>query len=166
MNYQRTWIALVLTVLAVALPCTAWFFLGIKSVEKEATSLGEHENKKLAEIASYHAKRINEALSQLRISESYQPFYYYQKSYYDLKDRSERTSPIFSPLAETVSDPLIETYFQINPQGKMTFFAPRVSREYGQMTFDSIYQPHISTIQGIAHNQAATFMGRIASLSS
>lgn len=166
MNYQRTWMAIVLTFLAVALPCTAWFYLGMKNLEKEIASIELKENERLLKLATFQANRLQDELNRIKDNESYRPFYHYQKAFQDAHDEIQRPTSIHSPLNDSVSDPLIETYFQINPEGKITFFGPQEGLKPVEKSFPSLYQSNALTSQAIAQHQAVNVIGNITTLSS
>ena len=120
LSYRRTLIALALTLVAVAVPCFAWYFSGSREIERQ-------EN--LEEKNIYHraykrgvdlADRLASRLEQVRGAESDRSFYHYQNLYHDPRGAAEGVSVSVSPLAEGSTDPLIAAHFQVDADGRLT----------------------------------------------
>ena len=118
---QRTGLALVLTVLAVAMPCAAWYLVGSREADRQATSLTEVVQRNTHDTAHRLAEQLTQRLNALREAESRRPFYHYQSFFHDPKGASEGASVVPSPLATGPNDPLVEVYFQADAaSGRVT----------------------------------------------
>lgn len=132
---SRTGIAIVLVVVALGVPCAAWYVVGSREAEREAAQF-EQESVKLArDTARQLADRVRVRLDALLGTEARRPFYHFQNLYHDPKGAAEGASVVQSPLAEGPTDPLIETYFQVNPQGELSLptFNPDVQEANEQI---------------------------------
>ena len=116
----RTAVAFVLTAIALALPCVAWYVVGHREVERRGEELEDVPRGQARETASQLGKRVLNRLDTLRDAESRRPFYHYQSFYHDPKGASEGASVVPSPLAQAPSDPMISAYFQINANGELS----------------------------------------------
>ncbi len=117
---QRMATAVLLTAVAVAVPCAAWYFAGSHAVERRA----RFEEKAVAAKAYKHgvtlAERLATRLEVLREAESLRPFYHYQNLYHDPQAAAEGASVSISPLARGPSGALIEAHFQVDEAGILT----------------------------------------------
>ena len=120
MRISRTMAALVLTALAVALPCAAWYVVGSREAAREATRLEQEPLEQAREIAVLQAKRLAARLETLLQTESRRPFYHYQNLYHDPKGAHAGASVVPSPLAQGSADPLVRAYFQVDSTGSLT----------------------------------------------
>lgn len=122
MNFwrSRTTLALGLTVVALVVPCGAWYIVGSREVRRDAAQIEAGPRRFATDTASQLAGRLQERLDALLEAESNRPFYHYQSLYHDPKGASEGASVVPSPLAQGPTDPLVRTYFQIDPAGRVT----------------------------------------------
>ncbi len=111
---------IVLTILAVTVPCTAWFIAGSHSVEIEADQLIGLMKLRATRTASSLAGRIGGRLGLLLDTESRRPVYQYQHTYTDPNTACDCASITPSPLALGPEDALIEAQFQITPTGQIS----------------------------------------------
>lgn len=117
---RRTMAALLLTALAVAAPCGAWFAVGWREARQRAADLADAPRRQAHEIATRLAERLQDRLETLRANESNRPFYHYQNLYHDPRGAYEGMAVVPSPLAQGPLDPLIRTYFQLDASGRFT----------------------------------------------
>jgi signal transduction histidine kinase len=122
MNFwrSRTALALGLTIAALVVPCGAWYIVGSREVQRDAAQIEAGPRRLATDTASQLAGRLQERLDALLAAESSRPFYHYQSLYHDPKGASEGASVVPSPLAQGPTDPLVRTYFQIDPAGRVT----------------------------------------------
>jgi signal transduction histidine kinase len=122
MNFwrSRATLALGLTVAALVVPCGAWYMVGSREVRRDAAQIEAGPRRIATDTASQLARRLQERLDALLEAESNRPFYHYQSLYHDPKGVSEGASVVPSPLAQGPADPLVRTYFQIDPTGRVT----------------------------------------------
>ena len=122
MNFwrSRTALALGLTIAALVVPCGAWYMVGSREVRRDAAQIEAGPRRLATDTASQLAGRLQERLDALLAAESSRPFYHYQSLYHDPKGASEGASVVPSPLAQGPTDPLVRTYFQIDPAGRVT----------------------------------------------
>ncbi len=117
---STTTAAVVLTALAITVPCAAWFVAGSRSVQTEADQLIGLTSLKAAQTASSLAEGIAGRLGVILDVESRRPVYQYQHAYHDPNSTCECASITPSPLALGPQDGLIESHFQISPMGKLS----------------------------------------------
>lgn len=117
---SRTGIAIVLVVVALGVPCAAWYVVGSREAEREAAEHEQASAKLARDTARQLADRVRVRLDALLESEARRPFYHFQNLYHDPKGAAEGAAVVQSPLAEGPTDPLIETYFQVNPKGELS----------------------------------------------
>lgn len=117
---SRTTLALVLTVAALVVPCAAWYIVGSREVRRNTLQIEAGPRRLASDTAIQLAGRLQERLGALLEAESNRPFYHYQALYHDPKGASEGASVVPSPLAQGPTDPLVRTYFQIDPAGRVT----------------------------------------------
>jgi signal transduction histidine kinase len=109
---HRLILALVLTALAVVMPCIAWYGVGWHAVDQQAQALLTSADRYAADISTRLASRLSERLGALLEAESQRPFYHYQAYFHDPQGASEGASVVPSPLVSGPGDPLIQCYFQ------------------------------------------------------
>lgn len=119
-GFSRTVAAGVLTAVAVAVPCGAWFYVGQKQIAQERESSRELVYSQSYKRAVMLAERLATRLELLRSNESRRPFYHYQNLYHDPKGASEGASVVTSPLAQGPVDPMVEAHFQVDAEGNLT----------------------------------------------
>ena len=133
---QRTGVALALTVLALAVPCVAWYLVGSREADRQATELTDTAQRAAHDTAVRLATQLTQRLNTLRDTEARRPFYHYQPFYHDPKGASEGASVTLSPLASAPSDPLVLVYFQADgASGRVTLPAedPEVLRQQAEV---------------------------------
>lgn len=135
MSYRRTLIALVLTLIAVALPSAAWFLAGKRQLERELHLMEKSVYMKAQKRSVVHAERLATRFEVLRKSESRRPFYHYQNLFHDPEGASEGASVTLSPLAKGSPDPLIEAHFQVDDDGRVTL--PTINDEFPELGLQS-----------------------------
>ncbi len=118
--YPRTAAALILTLTAVAVPCTSWYVAGQRQVEREAQLAEKNLYGKGLRKAVVQAEHLATRFEVLRESESRRPFYHYQNLFHDPKGAAEGLSVSVSPLAQSQADPLIEAHFQVDEKGQLS----------------------------------------------
>ncbi len=116
----RTLLALALIVVAVAVPCVKWYYVGSRETEMEAERIMKEPRWEAESTAVRLAVRIGSRLESLRETESRRPFYHYQSLYHDPKGASEGASVVPSPLAQGPAHPQVRAHFQINAAGRVT----------------------------------------------
>src|SRR5206468_2120939 len=117
---NRTGIALVLTLAAVAIPAGAWYVRGSADVERTIERI-EKEPEALARLTAQRlARRIGWRLEELRAAEAQRPYYQYQALMHDPRGISEGIALSPSPLVEGAGDPIVEVWFQIDAEGRVS----------------------------------------------
>ena len=117
---SRTTLALVLTIVALVVPCSAWYIAGSREVQRMIDQIELPLRQSAHDTARRLAQRLQDRLQTLLESESSRPFYHYQSLYHDPRGASEGPSVTPSPLAQGPTDPLIRAYFQIDTSGRVT----------------------------------------------
>ena len=112
--------ALLLTAVAVAVPCGAWFYAGSRGVERRARFEEKAVTAKAYKRGLTQAERLATRLEVLREAESRRPFYHYQNLFHDPQAAAEGASVSISPLAQGPADALIEAHFQVDEAGVLT----------------------------------------------
>lgn len=129
---RRTVAALVLTLFAVAGPSSAWYIAGRRQISHgaklERGAVFQHGFKTAVRLA----ERLATRLELLRETESRRPFYQYQNLFHDPKGAAEGASVVISPLAQGSADHLIEGYFQIDDQGRLSL--PTVNEDFPELS--------------------------------
>ena len=116
---SRTTLALVLTIVALIVPCGAWYIVGSREVQRAIDQIELPPRRFADDTARQLCHRLQDRLQALLESESNRPFYEYQSLYHDPRGVSEGPSVTPSPLAQAPTDPLIRAYFQIDPSGRV-----------------------------------------------
>ncbi len=132
---QRTATALLLTVVAVAVPCGAWFLAGSRGLERRARLEEKAVTTKAYKRGVTQAERLATRLEVLREAESRRPFYHYQNLYHDPQAAAEGASVSISPLAQGPADALIEAHFQVDEAGVLTL--PTLNDEFPDLGLHS-----------------------------
>lgn len=154
---QRTPLALLLTVLALTLPCAAWFGVGWRDATERARELEDAPRRLATEAALRLAERLRDRLETLRRNESQRPFYHYQNFYHDPRGAYEGVAVVPSPLSQGPLDPLIRTYFQLDAAGR--FSLPQlieVATDHAPTARDEVDQ--LQTIRKQLELQAPTYV--------
>jgi signal transduction histidine kinase len=110
----RTLVAAALLAASVAIPCTAWWVMGSRSVERESRDLIAASRAESARAATRLAERVHERLASIERAESRRPYYEYSYRYPDLTKSCECSGWIESPLARGPADPFVAAHFEID----------------------------------------------------
>ncbi len=132
---RRTATALLLTAVAVAVPCGAWFLAGSRAVERRVRFEEKAVTSKAYKRGVTLAERLATRLEVLREAESLRPFYHYQNLYHDPRAAAEGASVSISPLAQGPADALIEAHFQVDEAGVLTL--PTLNDEFPDLGLHS-----------------------------
>ncbi len=133
--FHRTATALLLTLVAVAVPCGAWFVAGSHGVDRRARLEKDAVFSRAYKKSVSLAERLATQLELLRDSESRRAFYHYQNLYHDPAVASEGASISVSPLAQGPADSLIEAHFQVDDTGTLTL--PTLNDEFPELGLHS-----------------------------
>ena len=126
--------ALVLTSIAVAVPCAAWYLAGRRNIERQAS--GEEagvflEARRKGQVL---AERLEARLAALLQVENRRPFYHYQNLFHDPRGASAGAAVTQSPLAQGAADPLTEAHFQVDDEGALTL--PTLNEEFPELSLE------------------------------
>lgn len=117
---QRTGYAVILTAVAILIPCVAWFVAGSRAVDRDAEQLARAPLAEAAREAQRMSQQLAVRLEALRHSESQRSHRDYQMASSDLPADCNYELLIQSPLAEGPTDPLIWSHFQIDDVGDLS----------------------------------------------
>ena len=117
---SRLGLSAALLVVGLLGPLIAWFFTGWSGVRSLQAAIDRHAQDEAAAEAANVAGRLAAILQVLRDRESQRPYFHYQSLYHDPQAADLGASVVPSPLVAGPMDPLIETYFQVGPQGALT----------------------------------------------
>jgi signal transduction histidine kinase len=117
---SRLFDAAVLLVIGLLGPLGAWFVTGWSGVRRLQTAIDRQAEDAAQADRANIAGRLAAILQVLRERESQRPYFHYQNLYHDPRGADLGYSVVPSPLVEGPNDPLIETYFQIDPKGTLT----------------------------------------------
>ncbi len=134
LKYRRTVAALVLTSIAVAVPCAAWFFAGQRNIERQASAEEAGVFLEARKKGHILAERLEARLAALLQVENRRPFYHYQNLFHDPRGASAGAAVTQSPLAQGASDPLTEVHFQVDDEGKLTL--PTLNEEFPELSLE------------------------------
>ena len=132
---RRTVAALVLTLIAVVVPTSAWYIAGHRQIVHEAELERSGVYQQGFKQALRLAERLATRLEVLRETESRRPFYHYQNLFQDPKGAAEGASVSLSPLAQGPVDPLVEVYFQIDDQGNLSL--PTLNEDFPELSSET-----------------------------
>ena len=119
-NRVRPLAALLLTLLAVALPLAAWHETEHRAVRREARRLRFEAWDGAQATVKRLARSVGRDLESLRTAETRRPYFHYQALYHDPSGASEGASVTPSPLLAGPRDPRIRAYFQVDAAGHLT----------------------------------------------
>ncbi len=123
---NRTILALILTALAIVVPCAAWYLVGSREAERQVSDITEAAHQAAHDTAERLADQLTVRLNTLRETESRRPFYHYQPFFRDPRG----TTLMPSPLAAPPGDPLVQVYFQADGEsGRITIPAANVEAQ-------------------------------------
>ena len=129
LSSKRTALALVLTGLAVVVPCAAWYLAGSRELERQMAEVADASQEEAQETVRRVASQLTHRLRALLQAEAERPFYQYQPYFHDPKGASEGASVVPSPLASGPVDPLVELYFQADgASGRVTLPATELQQ--------------------------------------
>ncbi len=118
---NRTTAAMLLTGLAVTVPCGAWFVVGSRETAREADRLAEQPVHEARAAAGRAAERLTARLESLVQVESRRPFDHYASASSPTAPKPCACAPDpISPLAQGLRDPLARAHFQIDAVGRLT----------------------------------------------
>lgn len=120
MLMRRTAAAAVLLAAAVVLPCSAWYVVGTRSIEREARDLTAAPAMDAARTAARLAERTRERLLSIVRTETRRPWYQYRHAYPDLTENCECAGWIESPLARGPVDPFVLAHFEVDRSLQLT----------------------------------------------
>jgi len=127
---NRTMLAILLTALAVIVPCVAWYLVGSREAERQVTDLADTARLSAHDAATRLADQLTLRLNTLHDVEARRPFYHYQPFFHDPKGASEGASVVPSPLAAPPGDPLVQVYFQADGEsGRVSLPAANVEAQ-------------------------------------
>lgn len=112
--------AALLYLAGLGLPLGGWFHAGKTEASREEAALLQQVRLTAEQSVQSGAERLTSRLESLRVVEDRRPYYHYQNLYHDPQGASEGPSVLPSPLAQGPNDPLIEVYFQLDPDGKLS----------------------------------------------
>ncbi|MEM8930139.1 MAG: HAMP domain-containing sensor histidine kinase, partial [Acidobacteriota bacterium] len=133
LEYPRTALACLLIIVAVAVPCGAWFFSGLHQVERDAELADAEVHWKGRKKSDFLAERLASRLETLRRKESSRPFYHFQNLYYDPKGVAKGVAR--SPLSHGPTDLIVEAHFQIDADGHLGL--PTLNDVFPELGFES-----------------------------
>jgi len=148
LKFDRTAAALLLTTVAVAVPCGAWYLAGDREIERRVH---------LEEKGVYHkaykkgvdmAERLATRLEELRRAESRRPFYHYQNLFHDPQGAAEGVAVSVSPLAHGSADPLIAAHFQVDEEGHLTL--PSLNDEFPELGLENHQAEHCTLLSELS----------------
>ena len=145
MTYRRTLIASLLTLIAVAVPSAAWFLAGERQLDRELHLREKSLFIKFRKKGVVHAERLATRFEILRQSESDRPFYHYQNLYHDPEGAAEGASVSVSPLAKGSPDLLIDAYFQVDFDGRLTL--PTINDDFPELGIPSTDSAHCALLE-------------------
>ena len=140
-------LALILTAVAVIIPCTIWYAAGSRAAEREGRELERSAHQEALSVALRLAERLASRLEGIREAESRRPIYHYEHAYHDPGSTCECASITLSPLAEGPGDPLIWAHFQIDPARGLSL--PSASREV-----EALLEPQAAQIMATSESIA------------
>jgi signal transduction histidine kinase len=117
---KRTALAFVFTLIAVSVPCTFWYVIGSRDVQRQADEIRAEPRRVAQETAESLAERIEQSIRTLVESESRRPFYHYQDLYHDPQGAYEGRAVVPSPLSQGSYDPLVAAYFRMDANGRIS----------------------------------------------
>ena len=135
LHEKRAVLALVLTTLALGVPCAAWYLVGSQEVDRQTREFIEAAERSAQATAVRLATQLAQRLKAIQDAEALRPFYHYQSFFHDPNGASEGASVVVSPLTLPPSDPSILVYFRVDgASGQVTL--PSADAEL-QQTVDS-----------------------------
>lgn len=147
-GYLRTAVAAGLTVVAVAVPCAAWWLSGSSRLEREAQLRTEEVERRAEQKATRVAERIAIRLETLRATEDRRPFYHYQNLFHDPRGAAAGAAVSVSPLAQGMTDPLVEVHFQIDAVCSLTL--PTINEDLPELALQTQDTNHCADLDRLS----------------
>lgn len=144
-QYRRSLVAFLLTLVAVALPSAAWFYAGQRQLDRELHLREKAVYSKGQKKGLTLAERLATRLAVLLEAESRRPFYHYQNLFHDPQGAAEGAAVSVSPLARGIADPLVKAHFQIDEDGRLTL--PTINDEFPELGMPSTDVAHCSLLE-------------------
>ena len=119
-DVKRALLAVALLLVAVGLPCVAWFVAGSREAERESQRVVNESRDEARLAARAMATQLGARLENIRAAESQRPYFHYQNLFHDPRGASQGLSVVPSPLAGGPTEPLIQTHFQVDRKGNVT----------------------------------------------
>jgi signal transduction histidine kinase len=129
--WARTFAAAVLVVVALGLPCAAWYTAGRAAAEREATRLEDEARTTATRSVQQLAAQLDSRLENLRERESRRPYFQYQSVYHDPNVAAQGLAVAPSPLARGPDDPLVRAHFRVDSAGRLEL--PTLGAEVGDL---------------------------------
>lgn len=148
MGYRRSAIALVLVLVAVALPTGAWYVAGHHQIENRRSLAQGNIALKAQRMGGVEAERLGARLERLRLDESQRPFYHYKNLFHDPRAAAEGAFVTPSPLAHGSPDPLISAHFQVDSDGILTL--PTINDEMPELGLQSTNSAHCAILEELS----------------
>ncbi|HKO58434.1 MAG TPA: hypothetical protein VJ276_21395, partial [Thermoanaerobaculia bacterium] len=117
---KRALLAVALLLVAVGLPCGAWFVAGSREAERESQRVVDESRAEARLAAGAMAQQLGARLEKIRATESQRPYFHYQNLFHDPRGASQGLSVVPSPLAGGPTEPLILAHFQVDRKGQVT----------------------------------------------
>ncbi len=128
---NRTALAVLLTVVAVALPNGTWLVAGSRGVEREAELKRKNVSSFAYKKGIQLAERLSARLANLLNDETDRAFYEYQNLYHDPRGASVGDSVSISPLAKGPTNPYVWRHFQVDETGRLSL--PTLNAQYPEL---------------------------------
>lgn len=117
---KRALLVMALLLVAVGVPCAAWFLAGSREAERESQRVVDASRDEALLAARALARQLGARLEKIKATESERPYFHYQNLFHDPRGASEGLSVVPSPLAGGPTEPLILVHFQVDRQGRVT----------------------------------------------
>lgn len=150
---HRTFAAAVLVMAAVIVPCGAWYYAGSRAAHGEADAIRREPHDHGWDVANALAERLGGRLEAIRSVETQRPVYHYHDRFHDPTSSCSCSSWTPSPLAAGPGDPLLEAYFQIDPEGGIRL--PTLHGEWPQQVTRGWFDEQNSLLSRLEASAAA-----------
>jgi signal transduction histidine kinase len=118
-------------VVALGLPCAAWYAAGRAAAEREATRIEDEARATATRAVQQLATQLGDRLESLRERESRRPYFQYQSVYHDPNVAAQGLAVAPSPLAHGPDDPLVRAHFRVDTAGHLEL--PTLGAEVGDL---------------------------------
>jgi signal transduction histidine kinase len=105
---------------ALVVPLGSWLATGWASVERQRSQIAADAERAARDERTALATRLAARLMALAEAESRRPYYHYQNLFHDPASADLGASIVPSPLATGPEEPLVWSYFQVDPSGALT----------------------------------------------